>query len=261
MFCRPDQIEAEVSRVLDFTFFILGAFGFTQFEVYLSTRPEKSVGTDENWTLATNALERALKGRGVAYQVDPGEGVFYGPKIDIKIKDVLGRSWQCSTVQVDFNNPERFNLAYTGEDGKHHQPIMIHRALMGSIERFFGILIEHYAGAFPLWLAPVQAVVLTITDKQQEFAAKIVSELKAHGYRAEADIRNEKIGFKIREAEKNKIPYMLVVGDKEVQSGTVAVRGRSGANHGTMPIEDLLALLRTEENQTLREPATHSQTR
>ena len=261
LFCRPDQIEAEVSRVLDFTFFILGAFGFTQFEVYLSTRPEKSVGTDENWTLATNALEGALKGRGVAYQVDPGEGVFYGPKIDIKIKDVLGRSWQCSTVQVDFNNPERFNLAYTGEDGKHHQPIMIHRALMGSIERFFGILIEHYAGAFPLWLAPVQAVVLTITDKQQEFAAKIVSELKAHGYRAEADIRNEKIGFKIREAEKNKIPYMLVVGDKEVQSGTVAVRGRSGANHGTMPIEDLLVLLRTEENQTLREPATHSQTR
>ncbi len=261
LFCRPDQIEAEVSRVLDFTFFILGTFGFAEFEVYLSTRPEKSVGSDENWTLATNALEAALKGRGVAYQVDPGEGVFYGPKIDIKIKDVLGRSWQCSTIQVDFNNPERFKLAYTGEDGKYHQPIMIHRALMGSIERFFGILIEHYAGAFPLWLAPVQAVVLTITDKHHEFAAKIVSELKSHGYRVEADIRNEKIGFKIREAEKNKIPYMLVVGDKEVQSGMVAVRGRSGANHGTMPIEALLALLRTETTQTLRETATHSQTR
>ncbi|MGZ8393230.1 MAG: threonine--tRNA ligase [Nitrospira sp.] len=261
LFCRPDQIEAEVSRVLDFTFFILGTFGFAEFEVYLSTRPEKSVGSDENWTLATNALEAALKGRGVAYQVDPGEGVFYGPKIDIKIKDVLGRSWQCSTIQVDFNNPERFKLAYTGEDGKYHQPIMIHRALMGSIERFFGILIEHYAGAFPLWLAPVQAVVLTITDKQHEFAAKIVSELKSHGYRVEADIRNEKIGFKIREAEKNKIPYMLVVGDKEVQSGMVAVRGRSGANHGTMPIEALLALLRTEANHALRETATHSQTR
>ena len=261
LFCRPDQIEAEVSRVLDFTFFILRAFGFTEFEIYLSTRPDKSVGSDENWALATNALEAALKGRGVAYQVDPGEGVFYGPKIDIKIKDVLGRSWQCSTVQVDFNNPERFNLAYTGEDGKHHQPIMIHRALMGSIERFFGILIEHYAGAFPLWLAPVQAVVLTITDKQQEFAARIVSELKGHGFRVEADLRNEKIGFKIREAEKNKIPYMLVIGDKEVQSGTVAVRGRSGANHGSMPIEGLLALLHAEANQTLREPATHSQTR
>ncbi len=261
LFCRPDQIEVEVSRVLDFTFFVLGTFGFTEFEIYLSTRPEKSVGSDENWTVATNALEAALKSRNVAYQVDPGEGVFYGPKIDIKIKDVLGRSWQCSTVQVDFNNPERFKLAYTGEDGKHHQPIMIHRALMGSIERFFGILIEHYAGAFPTWLAPVQAVVLTITDHQQEFAAKIVSTLKGHGYRVEADLRNEKIGFKIREAEKNKIPYMLVVGDKEVQSGMVAVRGRSGANHGTMPIEQFLELIRTDTNHALRDTATHSQTR
>ncbi|HQR16104.1 MAG TPA: threonine--tRNA ligase [Nitrospira sp.] len=261
LFCRPDQIEAEVSRVLDFTFFVLGTFGFTEFEIYLSTRPEKSVGSDENWTIATNALEAALKSRNVAYQVDPGEGVFYGPKIDIKIKDVLGRSWQCSTVQVDFNNPERFKLAYTGEDGKHHQPIMIHRALMGSIERFFGILIEHYAGAFPTWLAPVQAVVLTITDHQQEFAAKIVSTLKSHGYRVEADLRNEKIGFKIREAEKNKIPYMLVVGDKEVQSGMVAVRGRSGANHGTMPVEQFLELIRTDTNNALLDTATHSQTR
>ena len=261
LFCRPDQIEAEVSRVLDFTFFVLGTFGFTEFEVYLSTRPEQSVGSEENWTIATNALEAALKSRGVAYEVDPGEGVFYGPKIDIKIKDVLGRSWQCSTVQVDFNNPERFKLAYTGEDGKAHQPIMIHRALMGSIERFFGILIEHYAGAFPTWLAPVQAVVLTITDNQQEFAAKIVSTLKSHGFRVEADIRNEKIGFKIREAEKNKIPYMLVVGDKEVQSGMVSVRGRSGANHGSLPIEAFLELLRTDANQTLRQTATHSQTR
>jgi len=261
LFCRPDQIEAEVSRVLDFTFFVLGTFGFTEFEVYLSTRPEKSVGSEENWTIATNALEAALKSRGVAYEVDPGEGVFYGPKIDIKIKDVLGRSWQCSTVQVDFNNPERFKLAYTGEDGKAHQPIMIHRALMGSIERFFGILIEHYAGAFPTWLAPVQAVVLTITDNQQEFAAKIVSTLKSHAFRVEADIRNEKIGFKIREAEKNKIPYMLVVGDKEVQSGMVSVRGRSGANHGSLPIEAFLELLRTDANQTLRQTATHSQTR
>jgi threonyl-tRNA synthetase len=261
LFCRPDQIEAEVSRVLDFTFFVLGTFGFHEFEIYLSTRPEKSVGSDENWAVATNALEAALKSRNVAYQVDPGEGVFYGPKIDIKIKDVLGRSWQCSTVQVDFNNPERFKLAYTGEDGKHHQPIMIHRALMGSIERFFGILIEHFAGAFPTWLAPVQAAVLTITDNQQEFAAKIVSTLKSHGFRVEADLRNEKIGFKIREAEKLKIPYMLVVGDKEVQSGMVAVRGRSGTNHGSMPIEQFLELIRTDTNHTLRGTATHSQTR
>jgi threonyl-tRNA synthetase len=246
LFCRPDQIEAEVSRVLDFTFFILRTFGFNEFEVFLSTRPEKSVGSDENWSIATDALEAALKSRGVAYQIDPGEGVFYGPKIDIKIKDVLGRSWQCSTVQVDFNNPERFDLTYTGEDGKHHRPIMIHRALMGSIERFFGILLEHYAGAFPLWLAPVQAVVLTITDKQHDFASHVVSALKSQGFRVEPDFRNEKIGFKIREAEKSKIPYMVVIGDKEVQSGTVSVRGRSGANHGSMPIPGLIDLMRTE---------------
>ncbi|MEX5217884.1 MAG: threonine--tRNA ligase [Nitrospira sp.] len=246
LFCRPDQIEAEVSRVLDFTFFILRTFGFNEFEVFLSTRPEKSVGSDENWSIATDALAAALKSRGVAYQVDPGEGVFYGPKIDIKIKDVLGRSWQCSTVQVDFNNPERFDLAYTGEDGKHHRPIMIHRALMGSIERFFGILLEHYAGVFPLWLAPVQAVVLTITDKQQDFAAGVVSALKNQSFRVEADFRNEKIGFKIREAEKSKIPYMIVIGDKEVQSGTVSVRGRSGANHGTMPISGFIDLMRAK---------------
>ena len=246
LFCRPDQIEAEVSRVLDFTFFILRTFGFTEFEVFLSTRPEKSVGSDENWALATAALEAALKSREVEYRVDPGEGVFYGPKIDIKIKDVLGRSWQCSTVQVDFNNPERFHLAYTGEDGKHHQPIMIHRALMGSIERFFGILLEHYAGVFPVWLAPVQALVLTITDKQQDYAAQVVNALKAQGFRAEADFRNEKVGFKIREAEKAKIPFMVVIGDKEVQGATVSVRGRSGANHGSMPVAGLIDLIRNE---------------
>jgi threonyl-tRNA synthetase len=246
LFCRPDQIEAEVSRVLDFTFFILRTFGFTEFEVYLSTRPDQSVGSEANWSLATDALEAALKNRGVAYQVDPGEGVFYGPKIDIKIKDILGRSWQCSTIQIDFNNPERFHLTYTGEDGKFHQPIMIHRALMGSIERFIGILIEHFAGAFPLWLAPVQAVVLTITDKQQEFAAGVVTALKGQGFRVEHDFRNEKIGFKIREAEKAKVPYMLVIGDKEVQSNTVSVRGRSGTNFGTMPVAGLLDMMRGE---------------
>ena len=252
LFCRPDQIESEVSRVLDFTFFILRTFGFTEFEVYLSTRPQKSVGSDANWSIATEALEAALKSRGVAYQVDPGEGVFYGPKIDIKIKDILGRSWQCSTIQIDFNNPERFHLTYTGEDGKFHQPIMIHRALMGSIERFIGILIEHFAGAFPLWLSPVQAVVLTITDKQQEFASGVVTTLKRHGFRAERDFRNEKIGFKIREAEKAKVPYMLVVGDKEVQSDTVSVRGRSGANLGSMPIAGLLDVMRREISHPTR---------
>ena len=246
LFCRPDQIEAEVSRVLDFTFFILRTFGFMEFEVFLSTRPNESVGAEEHWTLATSALEAALKGRNISFHLDPGGGAFYGPKIDIKIKDALGRSWQCSTIQIDFNNPERFELSYIGEDGKSHQPIMIHRALMGSIERFFGILIEHYAGAFPTWLAPVQAVVMAITDNQREFVTEVTAHMKASGFRVESDIRNEKIGFKIREAEKAKIPFMFVVGDREVQSRSLSVRGRSGANLGTMTIQAALDLLKTE---------------
>jgi threonyl-tRNA synthetase len=246
LFCRPDQMETEVSRVLDFTFFILRTFGFAEFEVFLSTRPKESVGADEHWTLATSALEAAIKSRNIAYQLDPGGGAFYGPKIDIKIKDALGRSWQCSTIQVDFNNPERFGLSYIGEDGKAHQPIMIHRALMGSIERFFGILIEHYGGAFPAWLAPVQATVMNITDNQRGYVADAVAQLKAAGFRAEADLRNEKIGFKIREAEKAKVPFMLVAGDREVQGGTLSVRGRSGANLGSMTVAGIIDLLRAE---------------
>ncbi|MBH0176403.1 MAG: threonine--tRNA ligase [Nitrospira sp.] len=246
LFCRPDQIETEVSRVLDFTFFMLQTFGFTDFEVFLSTRPKESVGADEHWTLATSALEAAIKSRNIAYRMDPGGGAFYGPKIDIKIKDALGRSWQCSTIQVDFNNPERFELSYIGEDGKAHQPIMIHRALMGSIERFFGILIEHYGGAFPAWLAPVQATVMNITDNQRDYAAAVTAQLRSAGFRAEADIRNEKIGFKIREAEKAKVPFMLVAGDREVQGGTVSVRGRSGANLGSKTVTEVLDLLRAE---------------
>ncbi len=244
LFCRPDQIESEVGKVLDFTFFMLRTFGFSEFEVYLSTMPEKAVGSPEHWAQATAALEAALKGRGVAYQIDPGEGVFYGPKIDIKIRDVLGRSWQCSTVQIDFNNPERFDLAYTGEDGQAHQPIMIHRALLGSIERFFGILIEHYAGVFPPWLAPVQAKVLCITDRQKEYAQALVDQLAQAGLRAEADLRNEKVGFKIREAEKAKVPFMLVVGDREMQAGTVSVRGRSGVDHGKPAVDAVIELIK-----------------
>ncbi|WP_447978744.1 threonine--tRNA ligase [Candidatus Nitrospira bockiana] len=246
LFCRPDQIEAEVSRVLDFTFSMLKTFGFSDFEVYLSTRPDKAVGSLERWEQATGALEAALKSRGIAFRIDPGEGVFYGPKIDIKIKDVLGRAWQCSTVQVDFNNPERFELAYTGEDGKPHQPIMLHRALLGSIERFFGILVEHFAGAFPTWLAPVQARILTITDKQRDYACSVEAQLKAAGLRAEADLRNEKMGFKIREAEKAKIPYMLVVGDREMEGGAVSVRGRSGANLGSMTVAAVIERIQSE---------------
>ena len=246
LFCRPDQIQDEVSRVLDFTFFVLKSFGFVDFEIFLSTRPEKSVGSDDKWVLATSSLEGALKSRGIAFHLDEGGGAFYGPKIDIKIKDALGRSWQCSTIQVDFNNPERFELSYIGVDGKSHQPIMIHRALMGSIERFFGILVEHFGGAFPTWLAPVQAVVMAITDNQREYVNSVVAQLRAAGFRADADLRNEKIGFKIREAEKAKIPYMLVAGDREVQSGMLSVRGRSGANLGNMTGAAVIDLLRND---------------
>ncbi|MEK6586326.1 MAG: threonine--tRNA ligase [Nitrospirota bacterium] len=253
LFCRPDQMEHEVSRVLDFTFFVLQTFGFHQFDVFLSTRPKESVGSDEHWTLATSALEAALKSRNISFHLDSGGGAFYGPKIDIKIKDALGRSWQCSTVQVDFNNPERFELSYIGEDGKAHRPIMIHRALMGSIERFFGILIEHYGGAFPAWLAPVQAVVMNITDHQQDYVAAVVAQLKAAGFRVEPDLRNEKIGFKIREAEKAKVPFMLVAGNREMQDGTLSVRGRSGANLGSKTVAEVLDLLQAEVTHTQRE--------
>jgi len=253
IFCRPDQIESEVSQVLDFTFFILQTFGFSEFEVFLSTRPDESVGAEEHWILATTALEAAIKSRNIPYRLDPGGGAFYGPKIDIKIKDALGRSWQCSTVQVDFNNPERFKLSYIGEDGKSHQPIMIHRALMGSIERFFGILIEHYGGSFPPWLAPVQATVMNITDNQRDYADSVATTLKTSGFRVETDLRNEKIGFKIREAEKAKVPFMLVAGGREVQDGTVSVRGRSGTNLGSMTVARFTDLLRTETTHIRQE--------
>ncbi|MDC4225090.1 MAG: threonine--tRNA ligase [Candidatus Manganitrophus sp.] len=236
LFCRPDQIESEILKVLDFTTFVLKTFGFESYDIYLSTRPEKYVGSLERWEQATAALESALKQKGLAYQIDPGEGVFYGPKIDMKIKDVLGRSWQCTTIQVDFNLPERFGITYRGEDGKEHQPIMIHRALMGSIERFFGILIEHYAGAFPIWLSPVQAKILPITERQRDYAGQIQQRLGEAGIRCEVDDRNEKIGLKIREAQLMKVPYMLVVGDREAADQTVAVRNRAGES-ATMTLE------------------------
>lgn len=246
LFCRLDQLASEVRRVLDFTTFMLRTFDFTDFEMFLSTRPEKAVGSLEQWEQATHALESALKAGQFDYQIDPGEGVFYGPKIDVKIKDALGRSWQCSTVQIDFNNPQRFRLAYIGEDGKTHQPIMIHRALMGSIERFFGILLEHYAGAFPTWLAPVQARILPISEKQQDYALSVVDQFVKAGCRAESDLRNEKVGLKIREAEKSKIPYMLIVGERESQAGNVSVRKRNGNNLGVMTVLEVLNLIRSD---------------
>ncbi len=238
LFCRPDQIESEILKVLDFTTFVLKTFGFDSYDIYLSTRPEKFVGSPERWEQATAALESALKQKGLAYQIDPGEGVFYGPKIDMKIKDVLGRSWQCTTIQVDFNLPERFGITYRGEDGREHQPIMIHRALMGSIERFFGILIEHYAGAFPTWLSPVQAKVLPITERQRDYAGQIQQRLRGAGIRCALDDRNEKVGLKIREAQLMKVPYMLVVGDREAADQTLSVRNRAGEST-TMTLEEL----------------------
>jgi threonyl-tRNA synthetase len=246
IFCRPDQLQGEVESVLSLTRRFLTSFGFNDFELYLSTRPEKSVGSDENWELATSALQAALKAQGLAFAVDPGEGVFYGPKIDLKIKDAIGRTWQCSTVQVDFNNPERFQIQYVAEDGSRKRPIMVHRALMGSVERFFGILVEHFAGAFPTWLAPVQAIILTITDAQQDYASRIQQELKAKGFRVEVDGRSEKLGAKIREAQLHKIPHMIVVGGKEQSENKVALRSRREGDLGQMSLESLIAILEKE---------------
>jgi threonyl-tRNA synthetase len=246
LFLRPDQLDEEIYSLLDFTLFVLRAFGFDRYDIYLSTRPEKYAGTPANWDLAEHALRKALERKGLPFEVDPGEGVFYGPKIDIKIKDMLGRSWQCSTIQVDFNNPERFGAAYVGEDGAAHQAIMIHRALMGSLERFFGVLVEHYAGAFPTWLAPVQADVLAVTDRQNDYAREIVAGLRAAGYRAEGDYRNEKLGYKIRESQLSKVPYALVVGEREAAQQQVTPRRRGGEQLPTMGLEAFLELLRGE---------------
>jgi len=258
IFCRPDQLEAEILRVLDFVTGMLRAFGFDRYDIYVSTRPEKSAGTAEQWDVATDALEKALDVRALPYAIDPGEGVFYGPKIDIKIKDSLDRAWQCSTIQVDFNNPNRFGLEYIGEDGKAHQPIMVHRALLGSLERFFGVLIEHYAGAFPLWLAPTQAAVIPVTERHQEYARSVAETLKAAGVRASVDDRNEKLGYKIREAQVQKVPYMLVVGDKEVAAGNVSLRHRQAGDLGTAEVAVLaerIARLARERACSEEQPA------
>jgi len=244
IFCREDQIEDEILNVLDFTLFILNTFGFEKYDIYLSTRPEKYVGTLENWERSTNALKRALDLKGLSYEIDPGEGVFYGPKIDIKVKDSLNRPWQCSTIQVDFNNPERFEMTYRGNDGKEHRPIMIHRALMGSLERFFGVLIEHYAGAFPLWLAPVQVKVLTIAERHADDAMTFADLLKEEGIRTELDIENEKIGYKIRNATIMKVPYLVIIGDKEVSEKKVTVRKRGGENFGPFAAEEFIGIIK-----------------
>ena len=236
IFCTIDQVLSEISQVIELVKYMMQTFGFG-IKVYLSTRPEKYVGSDQNWEVATNALKEALEKSGLPFSVDAGEGVFYGPKIDFKMVDALDRQWQGPTIQVDFNLPEKFNVQYTGTDGKDHHVVMVHRTVLGSMERFVGILIEQYEGAFPVWLAPVQVKVLPITDAQHEYAQKIVHDLQASSVRAEMDANNEKIGMKIRTAQMEKVPYMLVIGDKEVKAGTVAVRHRRKGDLGAIPLD------------------------
>ncbi|MBI4213210.1 MAG: threonine--tRNA ligase [Chloroflexi bacterium] len=247
IFCRPDQASEEINQALDFSLFVLRSFGLTDFHAYLATRPtEKSVGEDEDWARAIDALRRAVEAHQIPYDVDEGGGAFYGPKIDLKVSDALGREWQLSTIQFDFNLPARFGLEFIGEDGRAHQPYMVHRALLGSMERFLGVLIEHYAGAFPFWMSPVQAVVLPIADRHAEFAGRVVQRLTDTGFRVHLDARRENLNHKIRDAQLQKIPYMLVVGDREAESGSVAVRTRAGENLGAIAMTDLLTRFRDE---------------
>ncbi len=245
IFCRPDQLIEEITAIIAMVQDVMAVFGF-EYTMEISTRPAKSMGSDEMWDLATKALKDSLDTKGLPYDINEGDGAFYGPKIDVKIKDAIGRSWQCATIQCDFNLPERFDTHYIGTDGEKHRPVMLHRVILGSIERFIGVLIEHYAGAFPVWLAPVQAVIMNITDAQADYARRVAARLNEREIRFETDLRNEKIGFKIREARLQKVPYMLVVGDKEKEEGTVAVRDRSGEQK-TMQVDEFVSLVKSFE--------------
>ncbi|NOY98647.1 MAG: threonine--tRNA ligase [Chloroflexi bacterium] len=246
IFCRPDQVEDEISRALEFSLYILRSMGLTDFKAYLATMPEKYVGEPEDWDKATAALRRAVETAELPYEVDEGGGAFYGPKIDLKVNDALGRQWQLSTIQFDFNLPERFDMEFIGEDGQPHRPYMVHRALLGSMERFFGVLIEHYAGAFPVWLSPVQAVIIPIADRHLDYAYEIEKKLKAEGLRVEVNARSDRMNAKIRDAQKQKVPYMLIVGDNEVEAGQVALRLRGGENPGPMPVAEFIAKARQD---------------
>jgi threonyl-tRNA synthetase len=246
LLCTPEQLNDEIKGIIDFALDMLQLFGF-QYEIELSTQPEKRIGTDEDWDRATNALEKALQDKEISYKIRAGEGAFYGPKIDILLKDALNRRWQCSTIQCDFTLPERFDLNYIGADGEKHRPVMLHRTLLGSMERFLGVLIEHYAGAFPTWLAPVQAIILTVTDRQIAYGEQLYQQLLTAGVRVEKDLRNEKLGYKIREAQLQKIPYMLVVGDREVEAGGVSPRRRDGKDLQLMETDEFIRLI-MEEN-------------
>ncbi|MHB1356653.1 MAG: threonine--tRNA ligase [Anaerolineae bacterium] len=237
IFCTPEQIADEILGVLRFSMDMWHSFGFEHITPYLATRPAKAIGEPERWDQATSSLRQALESEGLDYKLDEGGGAFYGPKIDLKIKDAIGREWQMTTIQFDFNEPERFDMTYIGADGKNHRPYMVHRALLGSLERFFGVLIEHYAGAFPLWLAPIQAKVIPIADRHQAYAQEVLAALKAAGMRAELDESSERMNYKIRAAQVLKIPYMLVIGDREMESREVAVRLRTEQNLGAMPLD------------------------
>jgi len=252
VFCRPDQLEKEIKKVILLALRLLATFGFKDYDIFLSTRPDKYVGKIEDWNKATQALQRALEKVKLNFKVDEGEGVFYGPKIDIKIKDVLQRSWQCTTIQLDFNLGERFDLNYVGDDGKFHRPFMIHRALLGSLERFFGILIEHYNGNFPVWLAPIQIIILPITERQNDYATSLDKMFREKGLRSHVDLRREKIGYKIRDAETHKIPMILVVGDKEVAQDTVSLRIHTVGDKGEIKVDEFLEKVKElDENKSL----------
>jgi len=246
IFCTEDQIQSEVSTFIDLLFEVYKDFGFEEVIIKLSTRPENRVGSDEVWDKAENALELALNAKGLDWDLQPGEGAFYGPKIEFSLKDCIGRVWQCGTIQVDFSMPDRLGASYVGEDSARHVPVMLHRAILGSLERFIGILIEQYAGNFPLWLAPVQLAVINITDRQAEYAEQVRRELEKQGFRVKLDLRNEKIGFKIREHSMKRVPYLLIIGDKELEDQTIAVRTQKGEDLGSMNISDLISRLETE---------------
>jgi threonyl-tRNA synthetase len=243
--CTPEQLDSEIKDVLKFVSDVMGIFGF-EYEMELSTRPEKSIGDDSAWELATHALESALKDTGRPYEINEGDGAFYGPKIDIKLRDCLDRRWQCATIQCDFTLPERFDLHYVASDGEKKRPVMVHRVILGSIERFIGVLIEHFAGSFPLWLSPVQATLLTVTDNHIPYAQEVLAQFREADIRIQGDFRNEKLSFKIREAQMQKIPYMLVIGDKEVETGTVTPRYRDGKNLDPMNPAEFVAFVESE---------------
>jgi threonyl-tRNA synthetase len=245
IYCTPSQLEEEVGKLIQFSLHMLKAFGFEELDIYLSTRPEKYVGQLDDWEMATTALKKSLENNRINYKIDPGEGVFYGPKIDMKVKDVLKRAWQCTTIQIDFNLPKRFNLKYTDDQGKIRQPIMIHRALLGSLERFFGVLIEHYGGFFPVWLSPVQVMVIPITERNLAYARSITEILKSNAIRVELDERSEGVGRKIRDAELQKIPYIIIVGDEEQKDKNISLRIHKKGDQGKRNLEEFIGKMKS----------------